>query len=179
MKKETFLTIIALIALILMTSSCGVQAGGGLPTSDEVTQVQSEQLLTEASREIGLPAIVNFQEKKLMKSIYELRDQENVICHAYLFNEYTGSVGQYLGKCLGYGIPYSTQFSNPEKVYHKEYSSTSGASFGATFTKQAEPNGLFMPEGLSATWLLLIDEDGEPRPTYIEPAIIVSPVLLE
>ena len=43
---------------------------------------------------------------------------------------------------------------------------------------QPEPNGLFMPDGLAATWLMLIDEKGDIHPAYFEPAIIVSPVLL-
>jgi len=32
-----------------------------------------------------------------------------------------------------------------------------------------------MPDGLSATWLMMIDKDGKSRPVYIEPEIIVSP----
>ena len=41
---------------------------------------------------------------------------------------------------------------------------------------QADPNGLFMPSGLSATWLMMIDQrTGEARPVYVEPQIIVSP----
>jgi hypothetical protein len=33
-----------------------------------------------------------------------------------------------------------------------------------------------MPDGLSATWLLLFEpETNEPRPTYVEPEIIVTP----
>ena len=72
--------------------------------------------MQEASKQVGMPGIVNFQELKMLKELYELRDQENLICHAYLVNEINGKVGQYLGKCLGYGLPYSTQFSNPEKI---------------------------------------------------------------
>lgn len=45
---------------------------------------------------------------------------------------------------------------------------------------QSEPNGLFMPDSLSATWLMMIDPDtGEPRPVYVEPLIIVSPFKLK
>jgi len=44
---------------------------------------------------------------------------------------------------------------------------------------QADPNGLFMPEGLSATWVMLWDENTEEfRPVYFEPVIIVSPFIL-
>ena len=40
---------------------------------------------------------------------------------------------------------------------------------------QAEPNGLFMPEGLSATWLMIINPDtGEMEVIYCEPTITVT-----
>lgn len=162
MKKNVFL-LMALVALAI--TSCDIE-----PTSDQVQQKQTEKALSEASRQIGMPAIVNYQEKKFVKWIYELCDQEDLVCHAYLFNEFNGEVGQYLGKCIGYGIPYSTQFSNPEKRMYN----------GSSYTMpQAEPNGLFKPEGLSATWLIMVDpKTGEPRPVYVEPSIIVSPFKL-
>lgn len=167
-------TLISITALILfMAVGCG--RGPVKPSADEEQQEQTEQAMQEANRQVGMPGIVNYQEKKLMKQIYELRDQENLVCHAYLFDQMTGKVGQYLGKCIGYGLPYSTQFSNPDKVVHENFHN--GGSFGTL--PQPEPNGLFMPDGMSATWLLLIDpETNKPRPVYVEPAIIVSPFKL-
>lgn len=169
--KKLILT--SVVAITLIFASCDKRKRSN--STDRAITEQSEKLQEEANKQIGLPNVVNFQEKKLMKMIYELRDQENVITHTYLMNEIKGEVGQYLGKSLGYGVPYSTQFSNPEKQVHG--AGTNGRS--AAFTKQAEPNGLFVPEGLSATWVFLIDEQGNPRPTYVEPAIIVSPVKLK
>jgi hypothetical protein len=167
--KKIFLILI-ITTLIFSCNKTGVQ------NSDEVQKRQTETLMNEANRQIGMPGIINFQEKKNLKWIYELCDKEDFICHAYLFNEFKGEVGQYLGECIGYGIPYSTQFSNPEKMVHDW-----GANGrGAAFTKQAEPNGLFKPEGLSATWLIMIDpKTKEPRPVYVEPSIIVSPFKLK
>ncbi len=138
---------------------------------DTSVRKQQESRMQEAQSQAGLPAIKNFQEKKMMKMLYELRDQEDLTCYAYLFNERTGSVGQFLGTCLGYGLPASTQYSNPEKrLYHNSGSGT---------IPQAEPNGLFMPDGLSATWLMMVDKKtGTARPVYIEPLIIVSPFRL-
>ena len=121
-----------------------------------------------------MPAIVNFQERKLMKMILELRDQENLVTYCYLVSEMTGEIGQFLGKGIGFGIPAATQFTNPEKVY--QGSGANGRS--ATFLPQADPNGLFMPTSTSATWYMLLDEEGEPHPIYIEPLIIVSPIKL-
>ena len=73
-------------------------------------------------------------------------------------------------KCIGYGIPYSTQYSNPE---HQVY-----LSGGWTKMTQAEPNGLFMPASSEGTWLMMLDTSGTPHPVYVEPRILVSPFKL-
>lgn len=178
MKKV--LVILTLIMTIILFDSCR-----RIETSDSELTEKTEMLMKEANNQIGLPAIVNFQEKKIMKQIYELRDQENLICYAYLVNVMTGEIGQFIGKCIGYGLPYCTQFSNPEKftgVTTNKVADFSGRDWVYEYLTmpQPEPNGLFMPEGLSATWLLLIDPaTGKARPVYIEPEIIVSPFPLK
>lgn len=170
MKNIVFL-IIGLIALIM--TSCDTSQK---PSADKEQQVQTERAMQESNRQVGMPAVINFQEKKNLKWIYELCDQENLICHVYLFNEMKGEIGQYLGECIGYGIPYSTQFSNPQRLENGGYS----GSYWAVGMPQAEPNGLFKPEGLSATWIIMIDPSTKkPRPVYIEPMIIVSPFKLK
>lgn len=172
MKK--LLSLIGLLALFFtLTSSFGCDDKPSKTTSDNKVAVETEKMMNEGNAQVGMPAIKNWQEKKLMKTIYELRDNSKLIRYAYLFNEREGKVGQFLGKCIGYGLPYSTQFSNPEKIVINQQSSTYGSVYGTL--PQPEPNGLFMPEGLSATWLLLINpKTGKPEPMYIEPAIIVS-----
>lgn len=184
MKKSGFTTleggIVAAIVMLLVAiilpvflTGCG---DAKEPKADETIQKQQEASMREAVAQTGLPAMKNFKEKKMLKMLYELRDQENLVCYAYLFNTMTGEVGQFLGKCIGYGLPASTQYSNPEKVVHENL--YNGGSFGTL--PQAEPNGLFMPEGLSATWLMMIDPaTKEPRPVYVEPMIIVSPFALK
>jgi hypothetical protein len=129
----------------------------------EVTQ----NIMLEAQKQIGMPAIVNFQERKLAKQIFELRDQENLICYAYI-TSYLGDL-IFIGKCIGYGLPYSIQYTNPKKLRWKH-------NHGYYQMPQADPNGLFMPEGLSATWVMLIDTvTNKGRPVYIEQEIIISP----
>ena len=177
MKKIIFI-VTGVIALML--TGCYEQKVSA-PTSDNITQNQQEKTMREANAQAGLPAMKNFQEKKMMKMLYELRDKEDLVCYAYLVSEVNGEVGQFLGKCIGYGLPASTQYSNPEKIVIKEwddYGQGVGGVYGTL--PQAEPNGLFMPEGLSATWLMMIDpETNEPRPVYVEPLIIVSPFKLK
>lgn len=168
-----FFLMFGLVALILVSCCGGCDTYN---TADNELAQKTEFSMQEANREVGMPAITNFQEKKMLKWIYELCDQENLICHAYLFNEMQGTIGQYLGECIGYGIPYSTQFTNPEK--RTSYDGQARGDIGWNIP-QAEPNGLFKPTGLSATWLLLIDPTTkQPRPVYIEPMIIVSPFKL-
>ena len=144
-------------------------------TADNDMAKLTAEAMNEANKQVGMPAIKNFQERKLAKMIFELRDDESVICHAYLVNQMTGEVGQYLGKCLGFGLPYSVQFTNPSKIVKDPFRYQSGGKV----MPQADPNGLFMPTGLSATWLMLLDEKGNQHPVYIEPEIIVSPFKLK
>lgn len=138
------------------------------PTADQTDADRQEQLQKEAQAQAGLPAIHNFQEKKQLKMIYELRDDAKTVNYAYLWNEFNGKL-VFIGKCVGFGIPYSTQYSNPEKLEWL------GSGHGAITIPQAEPNGLFMPSSSEGTWLMLLDPQGNPHPTYIEPRIVVSP----
>lgn len=143
-------------------------------SSDDYLNEKTEQAMDEANRQIGMPNIVNFQEKKLAKLIFELRDREDFVTYAYIVNLNGDLI--FIGECIGYGLPYSVQFTNPQKL---DYSVTRGGTAYGAAIPQADPNGLFMPEGLSATWLMLIDpETKEPRPVYVEPEIIVSPFKL-
>lgn len=177
--KNLFSIMLIVFSLALMSNSgCNETEKS---SADKELQNKTEMSMRQANKEVGMPSIVNFTEKKNLKMVYELCDQEDFICYAYLANEMTGSIGQYLGKCVGYGIPYSTQFSNPDRLVDvTDYGIGSYQANDAAVLSQPEPNGLFKPEGLSATWLMMVDpETNEIRPVYIEPAIIVSPFKLK
>lgn len=138
-------------------------------TTDKKQRKQTEKMVSEAQRRLGMPAIKNFQERKLMKMIFELRDRADLITYAYIIDMH-GKL-HFFGKCIGFGIPYSVQYTNPEKLVY---------SSGAATLPQPDPNGLFMPQGLSATWLIMIDpKTKKARPVYVEPQIIVSPFPLK
>ena len=164
MKKLTFIFLLLMLSIFV---GCVT-----IPeSSDDALNRQQEQSMREANAQMGMPAIINFQERKLAKMIFELRDQENLITYAYIVAEMTGKL-VFIGKCVGYGLPYSVQYTNPMKT-------NSSYRGGYEILPQADPNGLFMPEGLSATWLMLIDpKTNKPRPVYVEPQIIVSPFRL-
>ena len=165
---KTILAILFAVAVpMLLAFSCDGSGYSG--TSDEIERNNQEQSLKEATSQIGMPGMVNYQEKKTAKFIIEQRDRADLICYAYLKSEYSGQL-IFIGKCVGYGLPYSTQYINPERPIDGDYSGE------FTTIPQADPNGLFMPDGVSATWLLMIDpKTQQPVPVYIEPEIIVSP----
>ena len=156
------------LILIATFASCKVETSN----ADEIQSEKTVQSLGEANKQIGMPAIQNFQEKKLFKQILELRDTENLITYCYLMNEMNGTVGQFLGKGIGYGIPAATQYTNPQYI-------SDHYQGGYAILPQADPNGLFMPTQTSATWYMLLDAKGDPHPIYIEPLIIVSPIPLK
>lgn len=162
---------IALAALVLVVGFVGCEDQEIKNKADQVQAKQTATMMSEAQRQVGMPNIVNWQQRKLMKMIYELADKENLITYVYIKSDYHGKLF-FIGKAVGFGVPFSAQFTNPEKVVHEN--NYNGGSFGTL--PQADPNGLFMPTSSSATWLMMIDpKDNKPRPVYIEPEIVVSP----
>lgn len=142
-------------------------------SSDKIQREQSERLLSEATSQVGMPAIKNFRERKILKDILELRDQNGLVTYTYLYNEMQGKL-IFLGESIGYGIPYATQFTNPQKI------EAARMDVGYAIIPQADPNGLFSPASAEGTWVLLKDPKGtDVRPVYIESRIIVSPFRLE
>lgn len=145
-----------------------------IETSDSKQQAEQERLLGEGTAAVGMPAIKNFRERRLLKEILELRDQTGLVTYTYIMSEQTGK-SIFLGESIGYGIPYATQFTNPQKIqWHG-----SSSSYTRFVMPQADPNGLFSPTSAEGTWVMLKDPNGkEVRPVYIEPKIIVSPFKL-
>lgn len=140
------------------------------PSSDQVQQQQQETILREGTAQIGMPAIKNFRERKLLKDIIEMRDQDGLVTYTYLWNEMKGEK-VFFCSSIGYGIPYATQFTNPQKQAY------SGAGI---ILPQADPNGLFSPSSSEGTWVLCKNPQGkDTRPVYVEPRIIVSPFKLD
>ena len=49
------------------------------PSSDEAQRVEQERILQEGNAQTGMPAIKNFRERKLLKQIIEMRDQDGLV----------------------------------------------------------------------------------------------------
>ena len=168
---KRFVTVLVVVT-ILMSIAC---FSAGEEGADAEMNAQTRAFMEEAQAQVGMPAITNFQERKLAKMIFELRDQEDLVCYAYIVNLYGELI--FIGECIGYGLPYSVQYTNPMRIVDAGREGSGNFSRGADafVLPQPDPNGLFMPSGLSATWLMLIDDTGTPRPVYVEPSILVSP----
>ena len=160
--RKIVYTITIALMVIMMTSLTGCKTSSS--RVDEMSY--QETLMQEAQDKVGNPNIVHFREREQAKEILELRDDADLICYAYTKSEGTGKY-VYLGRCYGFGLPYSTQYTSPETlvVYNgKRY-----------ILPQADPNGLYLPDNMTATWLWLIDENtGESNVAYVEPEIFVS-----
>ena len=162
------LIVVGLVAAI--AASMG-QSDCDRTSSDIVQRQQQERILQEGTAQIGMPAIKNFRERKILKDIIEMRDQDGLVTYTYVFAELTGKFVK-LCDSVGFGIPYATQYTNPEKPLYNNYDTST--------IPQADPNGLFSPASAEGTWILCSDPTGNrARPVYVEPRTIVSPFPLE
>lgn len=173
MKKSKVVVIGALcLSVVLAFSACDVNEN-----SDSKQESATEQSMQQADKEIGMPAITNFTERKELKNIYELRDQSNLICYAYILNQ-MNSKFDYLGECVGFGIPYGTEYSNPNKVTNGGNSPDTGT--GNVAISQADPNLLYPSASTQATWLTMIDaKTGKQEVMYAEPNVVVYQTKLD
>ena len=138
----------------------------GPATSDDIQNKKQEQLSLNSVQSVGLPAITNFQEKRILKDILELRDTANLRTYAYI----TDINGHLHKRCdsIGYGIPYATQYTNPQKIADHYQG-------GYAILPQADPNGLYSPPNAEGTWVLCKVPGSEKiSPIYIEDRVTVS-----
>ena len=166
--KKTYLFVITPFALLL--TACD---GPAQPTADQVQRRQQEQVAQQSNSAVGMPAIVNFQEKRMLKDIYELRDKA-IVTYTYI-TDMNGGLHK-ICDSIGYGISGATQYTNPQRV--ARYNET--PEHGNITLPQADPNGLFSPPTDEGTWVLCKDPNGSKvMPVRIEPRTITSPFPLK
>lgn len=153
--------IIFLAVSVLSLAGCS-----GRNSGNHIINQQQRNIDREAAYKVGFPNITNFAEKREYKLIYELRD------HMFPTITYLKGFHGHLHKMcdsIGYGIPYSTQYSNPDRI---RWAGNTGRSH---VLPQADPNGLFSPSSSAATWILCYDpQTKQVEPVYSEPNIVVS-----
>lgn len=145
--------------------------------SDAIQAAQSERMLKEATAQIGMPAIKNFREKKILKDILELRDQDGLVTFTYMENmiptvvpghTVMGGKLTYMGESIGYAMSAATQFTNPQKI------EASAHDVGYAIIPQADPNGLFSPASAEGSWVLMRSpKTGKVEPQYTESRVVV------
>ena len=161
-----------ILTIIVIPFLMGADSCNSPPTSDEVQQSQQERILAEGTSQVGMPGITNFRERRLAKQILEMRDKEGLLTYTYLWSD-MNACAVLLCDSIGYGLPYSTQFTNPEKIAQSN-------TYGVATLPQADPNGLFSPSSAEATWVTCKDPEGkETLPIGVEPRTIVSPFRLD
>lgn len=170
--KQVSLTSLVLFGVMTL---CAFDSDGctSESPSDHAQRVQQERMSQQGNSQVGMPGLTNFTEKKIMRRLYEMRDK-NVATFTYIV-DMQGKL-HHVCDSMGFGLPYGTQFSSPEKVQ-------SGAD-GTVYNQyplmpQSEPNGLFMPPSAEGTWVICASTAGDFTPMYIEPRVIVSPFRLK
>mgnify|MGYP003386428240 CR=1 FL=1 len=156
------------LPLLILLAGCNYPAP---PTADQRQAAAQAQSLDAADREIGLPRIVNFAQRKLLKNSYEDMDQTTL---TYVYTQALDGRFICLGQALGYGVMGGTQFTAPDKP-----ELLGNVERGIYARPQAEPNGLFTPSSGAATIVNLINPlNGEAHTALVEPDVVTLPFKL-
>lgn len=165
------LPLLGLIAVLTMGNT--ESACSPPPSANDIQRDQQEKILQEGNSQVGMPAITNFREKKMMKQVMELRDQASFVTYTYLYSQMTGHLVPFC-KSIGYPLPYATQFTGPESVQrYRVQDGNSNVVWGTMKLPQADPNGLFSPASAQGTWIMCFDPHTEKvMPQYSEPDLV-------
>jgi len=153
---------LSIITIAAILSGCDLK-----PDSRQIEARKQEEMQLQSVQSVGMPAITNYAEKRMMKDILELRDQ-NVATTTYI-TDMNGKLHK-ICNSVGYGLPYATQYTNPQMKV--------GGQNGNVTLPQADPNGLYSPASADGTWVLCVSKEGKAKPVFIEPRVIVSPIPL-
>lgn len=170
--RESFKWLITTVTLGLFCVATLPGCYEHVATSDERQQAQQEAILQQGTSTVGMPAIANFRERKLLKQIYELRDRSDYLTYTYTYSEYTGKF-TFFCRSIGFAIPYATQFTSPQKI-EQMYGKSTNTYLGVEVVPQADPNGLYSPAAADASWVMCVDptsKDHEATAVYVEPKL--------
>ena len=151
--------------LIMGAAMAAIGLAGCEESSTQQERHAQEQVSQQSNAMAGMPTIINFAEKKMMKDILELRDKMTPT-YTYLAGEQQGVIGEKVCDSLGYGLSGATQYTNPQKVTYN--------GNGNAVIAQADPNGLYSPTATEGTWVMCkVPGSDKIAPQYIEPRVIV------
>lgn len=165
MKHIKLLGLMMVVLLALPAVGCDSTS-----SNDSSQATQTQALQTQSSAKLGMPLITNFYEKETLRNIMTACDNSKLITYSYVKNDMTGKF-VFLGTSMGYGIPYGTEYTNPDYVIDRGQR--------AVVLPQPDPNGLYKAQGVAGTWVMLIDDKtGKAAPIYEESDVTVSPFKL-
>lgn len=142
-----------IILVIALLAGCE-----GTESADARQRRATAELTEQADAAVGMPRITQFREKRMAREILELRDRS---LQTYTYTMNVNGDLSLLCPSIGFGLPYATQYTNPERW-----------TGGGYTMPQAEPNGLFSPDQAEATWVVCATEGLSV--VYVEERIIVS-----
>jgi hypothetical protein len=123
-------------------------------SSDKQNEAQERQL-KQGVEAVGVPNIINWTEMRLLKRIYELRDDAKL--RTWVYSRDLSGKRHCEGVAIGYGMPYATMFTNPDRYVNSDLT-----------MQQAEPNGLFPFPAEASWWQMLSPTDGKAVIVYAE-----------
>jgi hypothetical protein len=156
--------IVWLLPFVMSIAACDIK-----PDSRQIESQKQEEMNMRAVQSVGMPAIINYSEKRMFKDILELRDKMHPT-YTYIVD----MNGKFHKVCdsIGYGLPYATQFTNPQMRV--------GGQNGNVTLPQADPNGLYSPASADGTWVMCLNPNTKrAEPQYIEPRIVTMTYPLE
>lgn len=157
------------LTILLMANDGGCDDRKADPAAERQAQATTSAM-NAADREIGMPRVKNFAQRKLLKNAYEDMDQTTLV---YVYTQSLDGRFVCLGQAVGYGVSLGTQFTSPTTP-ELPFS----YSAGIYARPQAEPNGLYMPDSGAATIVNLIDDKGVAHTALIEPNVVTTPAKL-
>jgi hypothetical protein len=155
-------------ALVLANNgSCSADTNPAAERQAEATRTSMDG----ADRETGMPRIINFAQRKLLKNAYEDMDQTTL---TYAYTQAMDGKFVCIGQALGYGVSLGTSYTAPK---YPQYIYMPGAGTSGTYDQeQPEPNGLYMPSSGDATIVDLVDpQTGQAHTAVMEPKIVTVP----
>lgn len=166
--------LILVTASILALSACGPRKDTNPAATRQANATRSS--MDAADREIGMPRIANFSQRKLLKNAYEDMDQTTLV---YVYTQALDGRFVCLGQAVGYGVSLGTSFTAPTfpQYVRTNTGGDSNLHAGGIYEQaQPEPNGLYMPDSGAATIVNLVDPgSGRARTAIIEPNVVTTP----
>lgn len=159
--------ILAVLPFVALLAACDEPRQSGTA----IERQKQAEMTKRGVETVGFPAVINFAEKRMMKDIIELRDHMQPT-YTYIID--MNGRPHKICDSLGYGLPYATQYTNPQMPQQT-------VAGGSTYVlPQADPNGLYSPASAEGTWVMCLNpKTKKAEPQYIEPRIVTTTYPLE